>query len=124
MRCPDVRPHCGKGRTVKQKIEGALYPDEVAVAAAAFQAALAAIDGTLYTDPNSVRRCLAEYISAHALMGELDVNALRDDALRFLQNVGPPAHEPRSGAALLAGAARGGRSRTRAMTAGRWERTP
>jgi hypothetical protein len=70
----------------KQKIEGALYPDEVALAAAAFQGALAALDGAIQADPHSVRRCLAEYISAHALMGELDVNVLRDGALSYVRN--------------------------------------
>jgi hypothetical protein len=67
-----------------QKVEGALYPDEVTIAAAAFQAALTALDGRIDVDPHSVRRCLAEYISAHALMGELDVITLRDGALRYL----------------------------------------
>jgi len=81
---------------VKQKLDGALYPDEVAIAAAAFQAALTRLDGSTYADTHSVRRCLAEYISAHALMGELEVDALRDGALRYLQNgfMRPARREP------------------------------
>ena len=81
---------------MKQKLDGALYPDEVAIAAAAFQAALTRLDGSTCADTHSVRRCLAEYISAHALMGELEVDALRDGALRYLQNgfMRPARSEP------------------------------
>jgi hypothetical protein len=70
---------------VRQKVGGALYPDEVAVAAAAFQAALVALGNDIQASSHSVRRTLAEYISAHALNGELDVDELRDGALRFIR---------------------------------------
>ena len=52
--------------SVKQKVGGALYPDEVDIAAAAFNAALASL-GTNRANAYAVRRCLARYISAHAL---------------------------------------------------------
>ena len=71
--------------SVKQKVGGALYPDEVDIAAAAFKAALASL-GTNRATAYAVRRCLARYISAHALMGELDVDTLRDGAIRYLDN--------------------------------------
>ena len=70
---------------VKQKVGGALYPDEVDIAAAAFKAALASL-GTNRANAYAVRRCLARYISAHALMGELDVETLRAGAVRHLDN--------------------------------------
>jgi hypothetical protein len=69
----------------KHKVDGALLPDEVDIAAAAFQAALAAIDASIHIDPYAVRRCLAEYISEHALLGERDPRILRDGALRHLE---------------------------------------
>jgi len=71
--------------SVKQKVGGALYPDEVDMAAAAFEAALASL-GTNRANAYAVRRCLARYISAHALRGELDVETLRDGAIRYLDN--------------------------------------
>jgi hypothetical protein len=71
--------------SVKQKIGGALQPDEVDIAAAAFKAALSSL-GTTRANAYAVRRCLARYISAHALMGELDVETLRDGAIRYLDN--------------------------------------
>ena len=70
---------------VKQKVGGALYPDEVDIAAAAFKAALASL-GTTRANAYAVRRCLARYISAHALMGELDLETLREGAIRYLDN--------------------------------------
>ena len=71
--------------SVKQKVGGALYPDEVDIAAAAFNAALASL-ATNRANAYAVRRCLARYISAHALMGELDVETLRAGAVRYLDN--------------------------------------
>ena len=38
--------------------------------------------GTNRANAYAVRRCLARYISAHALRGELDVETLRDGAIR------------------------------------------
>jgi hypothetical protein len=81
------------GGSVKQKVGGALYPDEVALAAAAFQAALASLGDDIHATSHSVRRCLAEYISAHALNGELDIDELRDGALRFIKTMLPAEAE-------------------------------
>ena len=69
----------------RQKVEGALYPDEITVATEAFKAAVAALDESIYAEPHYVRQCLAEYICAHALVGELDVDSLRDGALRYVR---------------------------------------
>jgi len=66
----------------KQKLTGILYPDEVAVAAAAFQAALGSLSDTAQARSSSNRRRVAEYFSTHALNGELDLEQLRDGALR------------------------------------------
>jgi len=74
------------GASVKQKIDGALYPDEVAIAASAFQAALAFVSTQPWANAYLVRWRLAEYICEHALLGELDVEKLRDGALRYLEN--------------------------------------
>ena len=73
------------GTSLKQRVDGALYPDEIAVAAAAFQTALASLGDTVRASSYAVRRCLAEYISAHALNGELDVEELSEGALRYLE---------------------------------------
>ena len=92
------------GVSLKQKVGGALYPDEVALAAAAFQGALASLGDDIHATSHSVRRCLAEYISAHALNGELDVDELRDGALRFIKMMLPAEVEgispPRSHATV------------------------
>ena len=73
------------GTSLKQRVEGALYPDEIAVAAAAFQTALASLGDSVRAGSYAVRRSLAEYISAHALSGELDVDELSEGALRHLE---------------------------------------
>lgn len=86
------------GVGVKQKMGGALYPDEVDVAAAAFNAALASL-GTTRANAYAVRRCVARYISAHALMGELDLETLRDGAIRYLDNGFSLTDESLAGAA-------------------------
>jgi hypothetical protein len=87
MRLKDRRK--AVGGSLKQKVGGALYPDEVALAAAAFQSALASLGDDIHATSHSVRRCLAEYISAHALNGELDMQELRDGALRFIKTMLP-----------------------------------
>jgi hypothetical protein len=92
------------GGSVKQKVGGALYPDEVALAAAAFQAALASLGDDIHATSHSVRRCLAEYISAHALNGELDIDELRDGALRFIKTMLPAEAEAVLSARSHAGA--------------------
>ena len=91
--------------SVKQKVGGALYPDEVDIAAAAFKAALASL-GTNRANAYAVRRCLARYISAHALMGELDVETLRDGAIRYLDNGFSLAADSLAGAAGSTGPGR------------------
>ena len=91
------------GVSLKQKVGGALYPDEVALAAAAFQAALVCLGDDIHATSHSVRRSLAEYISAHALNGELDVDELRDGALRFIRTMWPVASE---GASVVGSEAR------------------
>ena len=78
---------------LKQKVGGALYPDEVALAAAAFQAALVLLGDDVRATSHSVRQSLAEYISAHALNGELDVDQLRDGALQFVRAMRPATFE-------------------------------
>ena len=89
--------------SLKQKVGGALYPDEVAIAAAAFNAALASL-GTTRANAYAVRRCIAQYISAHALMGELDVETLREGAIRYLDNGISLAAESLAGAGSSMGA--------------------
>ena len=74
---------------VKQKAEGALYPNEVTVAVRAFEAAIAVLQSSSSANAPATRLCLAEYISAHALFGELDVETLRDGALRYLRQMHP-----------------------------------
>ena len=71
--------------TQKAKVQGALLPDEVEIAASAFRSALATIDASFYADPFALRRCLAEYISEHALMGERDPDVLCEGALRHAE---------------------------------------
>jgi hypothetical protein len=84
------------GAAVKQKLTGLLYPDEIAVAAAAFQAALVSLGDSAQAGSHSLRRSLAEYISTHALNGELDVDRLRDGALHFVMRA-CPRPEPEQG---------------------------
>jgi hypothetical protein len=62
-----------------------LGPDDLRVAATAFEAALARFhQATTYITPHSAHQALAVFIIDQALSGERDVARLRDDALRLL----------------------------------------
>jgi hypothetical protein len=62
-----------------------LGPDELHIAADAFEAAIRAVAGPLAgLPPERVRDILAKYISERALMGERDAETLRDGALECL----------------------------------------
>jgi hypothetical protein len=62
-----------------------LGPDELDIAAAAFEAAQRAIAGPIGNlPPSRVREILAKYIAERALMGERDPEALCDGALKCL----------------------------------------
>ena len=71
--------------SAKHKVDGALLPDEVDIAAAAFQSALATLGTSMPMEPHALRRCLAEYICEYALLGERDPRVLRHAALRHLE---------------------------------------
>jgi len=68
--------------------DGVLYPNEMQVALAAFDAAVASLHEIPDCDLADARDRLAEYISNHALLGEVDVDRLRSGALNFLKTGG------------------------------------
>jgi len=61
-----------------------LGPDELHIAADAFEAAIRAVADPMDGPPERVRDILAKYIAEHALMGERDPESLRDGALEYL----------------------------------------
>jgi len=69
-------------------VDGGLYPNEMHIALAAFDAAVASLREMTDGDLVYARDRLAEYISSHALLGEVDADRLRDGALRFLTRGG------------------------------------
>jgi len=62
-----------------------LGPDDLRVAATAFEAALVRFrQATTYITPHSARQALAFFVIDRALSGERDEARLRDEALRLL----------------------------------------
>ena len=62
-----------------------LGPDEIHIASDAFEAALRGVVGPMGTlPPERVRDILAKYIAERALMGERDIETLREGALECL----------------------------------------
>jgi hypothetical protein len=65
----------------------ALGPDDLRLAADAFEAALHSLDeSTCNGPPHAARRLLARYVIERTLSGERDVTVLRDGALSWLRN--------------------------------------
>lgn len=65
---------------------GALYPREIEVTLTALRGAFASLGEFTGVNPHTARQCLAEYIAAHALFGELDEDGLREGALKHLRS--------------------------------------
>ena len=65
-----------------------LGPDDLRLAADAFEAALLSIhESTCETPAHTTRRLLAHYVIEHALTGERDFEALRDGALSYVKSI-------------------------------------
>ena len=65
-----------------------LGPDDLRLAADAFEAALLSIhESTCETAAHTIRRRLAEYVIEQALTGERDFDALRDGALGYVRSI-------------------------------------
>jgi hypothetical protein len=65
----------------------ALGPEDLRLAADAFEAALQSLDeSTCDTSPHTARRLLARYVIERALSGERELNALREGALAYVQS--------------------------------------
>jgi len=63
----------------------ALGPDDLRLAADAFEAALHSLDESACdTSPHATRRILARYVIERALSGERDLSRLRDGALAYV----------------------------------------
>ena len=63
-----------------------LGPDDLRLAAAAFEAALNSLDErACQAPPHTTRRLLAHYVIERALTGERDLTALRDGALHYVE---------------------------------------
>jgi hypothetical protein len=67
----------------------ALGPEDLRLAAEAFEAALRRLDeSTCETSPHTIRRLMAQYVIEHALNGERELKALRDGALAYVAAIG------------------------------------
>ena len=65
-----------------------LGPDDLRLAADAFEAALHSLDeSTCEAPPHMTRRLLAQYVIEHALTGQRDLDALRDGALGYVKSI-------------------------------------
>jgi hypothetical protein len=71
-----------------------LGPDDLRLAADAFEAALLTIhENTCESPARTTRRLLAQYVIEHALTGERDFEALRNGALGYVNSITIP-HTP------------------------------
>jgi hypothetical protein len=64
-----------------------LAPEDIRVAASAFESALNSLDGAAQAE--STRETVARYIMERTLQGERDPNRLRDGALAYLRTPDP-----------------------------------
>jgi hypothetical protein len=65
-----------------------LTPDDLRLAADAFEAALNALDESVPIDPFTARRTLARYVIEHVFDGERDPERLSRGALEHLMRAG------------------------------------
>ena len=72
-----------RGRTMRP-----LQPDDLRMAADAFEAALRHLDESVPVDPFTSRRMLARYVIEHMFDGERDLEQLYKGALDHLRRVG------------------------------------
>ena len=72
-----------RGRTARP-----LHPDDLRMAADAFEAALRHLDESVPVDPFTSRRMLARYVIEHMFDGERDPEQLYKGALEHLRRVG------------------------------------
>ena len=67
-----------------------LQPDDLRMAADAFEAALGQLDESLPLDPFTSRRMLARYVIEHMFDGERDPERLCREALKHLRSMSVP----------------------------------
>jgi hypothetical protein len=75
-----------------EKTHQVLNPDDLRLAAEAFEAALQQLDeSTCGVHPYAARKLLARYIIEKTFSGDREPGALREGALAYLKQAPPPA---------------------------------